>query len=76
MRAGGPEARGTVEWMLWGSNVCGKTLQESRLRRAGQNSAWGPSLARVLYGLPAWQVACARVVNVSKGLLTQLCKDR
>lgn len=78
VRAGGPEARRTVEWQLWGSNVCGKTLQESKLGRAWQNSAWGPSPASPGFCtvcLPAWQVACVRVVNVSKGSLTQLCKD-
>lgn len=78
MRVGGPEARRTVEWQLWGSNVCGKTLQESKLGRAWQNSAWGPSRASPGFctvSLPAWQVTCVRVVNISKGSPTQLCKD-
>jgi hypothetical protein len=39
VRTGGPEARRTVEWQLWSSTVCGKTLQESEPGGAWQNSA-------------------------------------
>lgn len=64
VRAGGPEARRTVEWQLWSSTVCGKTLQESNPDGAWQNSVWIPSRTSPGFCMPAclpgWQVACVR----------------